>query len=169
MHSLQVLNSTEQYSTHLSNLVAILYERLRTSVAKIQKTEALRLKAELAQRKHFNPQPPQDHPEPSTSTKYDAECEVLLAAYSSDLDQVRSLQRRLAETSGVLDVLTSKVAEQHELSQNILATAEASTAAVDAATEQLKKAKNNQGSFRFYVTCWFIGSALSLLILDRIF
>jgi t-SNARE complex subunit (syntaxin) len=161
----------EQHASHLKTLVAILYERLHASLARIQKSENSRLQAELAQRKHFNQAPTsyESQKEEPSSAQYDPECELLLAAYSSDLDQVRALQRRLAETSGVLDILTAKVAEQHELSQSILATAEDSTAAVEAAAAQLKKASNNQSGFRFYVTCWFISSACLLLILDVIF
>ena len=164
-------SKSAQYSSHVNNLVAILNERLRSSLARVQKTEGLMLKAELAQRKHFSGQLQADASSSSDprTIKYDPECELLLAAYSSELDQVRSLQRRLADTSAVLDVLTAKVSEQHELSQSILVTAEESTSAIESATEQLTKAKDNQSAFRFYVTCWFVAASVFLIALDKFF
>jgi hypothetical protein len=178
------IQGADQRAQHMKQVVSMLFERLHDAVAKVQKSEATRLNAQLAQQKHFAPGAAameravdelrsfgaQQASQREASDSPEAqEAQALLAAYSSNLDEVVGLQRRLAETAAVLDVLAVKVAEQAETATSILATAEESTLSVDSAAEQLKKAKENSASWRFWLTMWFFGSGLVLLILDTLF
>lgn len=45
---------------------------------------------------------------------------------------------------------------------------EQSTSYVEGAQKHLERAIENRNSYRFYVVCWFLGSAIFLLVFDYI-
>lgn len=97
-----------------------------------------------------------------------AEEQVLKASFESDLDQINDTQTKIAEIAGMMSVFSTKVVEQHEQIEHVHGLAEESTDLVDRAGKHLDRAVENSNSYRFYVVCWFMGSAIALLILDFI-
>jgi len=97
-----------------------------------------------------------------------AEEQVLKALFESDLDQINETQTKISEIATMMSVFSTKVVEQHEQVDNIHGFAEESTDLVEQAGKHLDRAIDNSNSYRFYVVCWFVGSAIALLIFDFI-
>merc|ERR1712232_1516472 len=100
--------------------------------------------------------------------RLDQEQENLLVTFHSDLDRIAETQAKLEEVSSLVGLFGNKAMEQFEMAEEIRESAEQSTAVMEDATRHLTKAVENSNSYRFYVVCWFLGSAMSLLIFDFI-
>ena len=170
-------------------MILSLYDRLHSTVSVFQKAEGAKLSQQLARQKHFAPAPVAlsqaamhvgEHlrlsgPAPSgpaarsggtADSSDDLEVQMLLAAYSSDMDEIVALQRRLAETAGLLEALSVKVAEQAEQATSILDAAQSSREQIEGAEEQLKRAARTGSGWKFWVAVWFTTAATGLLLLD---
>ncbi|CAE8743203.1 unnamed protein product, partial [Polarella glacialis] len=97
-----------------------------------------------------------------------AEEQRLLSTFTTDLDKIQETQSKIEEVSAMVGLFATKVAEQTEQADQILDLAEESTAYIETAEKHLQKAVQNSNAYRFYVVCWFVGSASFLLVFDFI-
>eukprot|EP00928_Gymnodinium_smaydae_P081820 TRINITY_DN6526_c0_g3_i2.p1 TRINITY_DN6526_c0_g3~~TRINITY_DN6526_c0_g3_i2.p1 ORF type:complete len:287 (-),score=67.57 TRINITY_DN6526_c0_g3_i2:203-973(-) len=156
---------------HRRGAISALYEDLRELAASAQASQADELQREADVAGFFAPSaipaaarraaPPPPAPAhgadalscgglAATTAELQAEEQQLLTAFESDLDKIHETQ--------------AKIEEVEQISADI----QESTDHVENATKHLNRAVSNQSSYRFYVVCWFIGSACFLLVLDFI-
>merc|ERR1712083_908767 len=95
-----------------------------------------------------------------------AEGRQLMAGFENDLEEIQKTRNKLTEISTVMSVFATKIEEQHEMIEDINDNADSSIQYVESAAKHLNRAASNQTSYRFYVCCWFVGSALFLLVFD---
>lgn len=175
---------TQDLLAHRRGVVAALYEELRELASRVQASQVreLRHEAEVAgfftaaPRQAFVPKPPPrlEVPEgdgsaarvPASALR--AEEQHLLQAFQTDLDKIQETQQKIEEVSALVGMFATKVVEQQEQAEHIHAIAEESTAYIEKAEKHLHQAAKNSDSYRFYVVCWFVGSALFLLVYDYI-
>lgn len=98
----------------------------------------------------------------------DAEADHLLSTFTSGYDQINETKAKMEEVSGLVGLFATKLAEQQDQVEQIHDLAEESTSYVESAEKHLTRAVENSNAYRFYVVCWFVGSALILLIFDFI-
>jgi len=103
---------------------------------------------------------------PDDDGKLDAEARSILLTYMSDTEDIQATMRKAEEVTSMMNLFSQKVEQQHEQLESILKDAMESTRYVEEAEQHLKKAVDNKSSFRYLVVCWFVGSALFLLVLD---
>merc|ERR1712216_142717 len=96
-----------------------------------------------------------------------AEEQALLQMFDTDLDQIHTTQTKMEEVSSLVGLFATKVTEQQEQVDNIHDLAVDATNYVENAEKHLQKAVENSNSYRFWVVCWFVGSALFLLAYDQ--
>merc|ERR1712039_484012 len=92
----------------------------------------------------------------------------LLLTFESDVDKLQAVQAKIEEVASLVGLFSTKVTEQEEMVEHINTETEAATAHVEEAERQLKRAVSNSNSYRFYVVCWFLGSAMALLVFDYV-
>merc|ERR1712048_789955 len=93
-----------------------------------------------------------------------AEEQNLMTMYAgSDLDQIQDVRTKIDQVSSMMTFFATKVTEQQEMIENIHEDAVKATDYIQEGEKHLIKAKENRDSYRFYVVCWFIGSAFFLL------
>jgi len=92
----------------------------------------------------------------------------LLSVFQTEFDQSQETQTKVQEVSALLIKFGQQVDAQQEVIETIHADVDDSINYMDRAADELKKAKENQNAYRFYVMLWFIGSALFLLVFDFI-
>lgn len=116
------------------------------------------------------PPPPMDGNMPGllNPDQLQIEEQILLASFTTDLDKIQETRQKLEEVSVLVGLFSTKVVEQQEQVDNIYDLAEQSTAYIVTAEKHLHQAIKNSDSYRFYVVCWFVGSALFLLVFDFI-
>lgn len=96
----------------------------------------------------------------------DAERENMLTFFSNDMDQIQETQQKTQEVSALVTQFAMEVAKQQEIVENVTAMAEESIENVEKAEKHLQKAIKNSNSYRFWIVCWFVGSAIFLLVFD---
>mmetsp|Transcript_38690 Transcript_38690/g.120362 ORF Transcript_38690/g.120362 Transcript_38690/m.120362 type:complete len:157 (-) Transcript_38690:136-606(-) len=115
------------------------------------------------------PLPPQDGvrpPDAEESERLEAEALALLAAYETDLDKIEETQAKVGELANMVSFISTKVVEQQDQIETIQELAEESTEYVEMAGKHLDRAVDNRSSYRAWLVCWFVGSALFLLVYD---
>lgn len=185
--------SLDTMRAHRQAVVASLYEKLRELAAKVQSEQVNELQREQEVNSFFSSAPvrglqpskppaskrsqprgsgqepwAQDGPGLPSDDQLRAESQALLTNYKSDLDQIQGTQAKLEELSSLVGLFANKVAEQAPEIEMIYEDAQKATDHVERGEEYLKKAVTNQNGYRFYVCCWFVGSALTLLLIDFI-
>eukprot|EP00928_Gymnodinium_smaydae_P081819 TRINITY_DN6526_c0_g3_i1.p1 TRINITY_DN6526_c0_g3~~TRINITY_DN6526_c0_g3_i1.p1 ORF type:complete len:305 (-),score=71.65 TRINITY_DN6526_c0_g3_i1:203-1027(-) len=174
---------------HRRGAISALYEDLRELAASAQASQADELQREADVAGFFAPSaipaaarraaPPPPAPAhgadalscgglAATTAELQAEEQQLLTAFESDLDKIHETQAKIEEVANLVGLFANKVHEQEEQVEQISADIQESTDHVENATKHLNRAVSNQSSYRFYVVCWFIGSACFLLVLDFI-
>jgi len=177
----------EMTIAHCKLIVEILYTRLRDKLSIAQDRDMVELRRQMNMNEYFKPkgmgglvkwtQEVKLSTEvtkslrdqlSAASDELEKEAEILLATYQTDLDEIVSVRSRIAETSVLMSVLSSKAVEQMDLADSILTKANDSIEYVEKADSQLHKAIQNNSSYRFYVVMWFMTLSVILLILDFI-
>lgn len=181
---------------HRRSLLAALYEDLKEIASRVQATSmseqrraaevagyftAVPRSSSAALLKPPPPPPPtaiegsfrggtEDEPGSGTAVTehLHEEEQALLAAYETDLDKIVETQAKIGEVANLVSLVSTKVVEQQEQIDAIHELAEESTALVESAGKHLDRAVQNNNSYRFYVVCWFVGSAMALLAFDFI-
>lgn len=103
---------------------------------------------------------------PDDDGKLEAEARSILLTYMSDTEDIQTALRKAEEVTSIMNLFSQKVEQQHEQLESIFQDAKESTRHVEEAEQHLKKAVDNKSSFRYFVVCWFVGSAIFLLVLD---
>jgi hypothetical protein len=181
LHSLQV---DDQSRAHCESIVDILYLKLKAKLSEVQDRDMIELRRQMNMTEYFKPKgmagvvrwtsevKGAGAATSSTNippvTDLDREGEVLLATYQSDLDEIVTVRSRIAETSALMSLLSTKAIEQVEIADSILSLANDSVDFIDKADVQLKKAIEHDSSYRFYVVMWFMILSFLLLIFDFI-
>lgn len=175
-------------------VVSCLYEELKSLASKVQNSQVAEMQREAdasnffsspagtsstaaaaAAAKRLKPPPlseaarpllPEARSEGEAAERLREEEQRLLTAFESDLDRIQETQTKVEELAAIIGLFATKVVEQQEVIDNNLELAEESTAYVEKAEEHLRRAVTNSNSYRFYVVCWFVGSALALLLFD---
>lgn len=185
--------SLSSMQAHRQSVVASLYEDLRELASQVQSEQVNELQREQEVSSFFastpsrglkpSAPPPakrsqargsgeplwsQDSPDLPNDEQLRAESQALLTNYKSDLDQIQGTQAKLEELSSLVGLFANKVAEQAPEIEMIYEDAQKATESVEKGEEYLKKAVTNSNGYRFYVCCWFVGSALVLLFIDFI-
>jgi len=168
---------------HRRCVIRALYEELRQLTSTVQTEQVRDIQREHEVSSFFAPsltkvssalKPPVPEVDPSVwrtgghAADLEREQEHLLTTFHSDLDRIAETQAKLEEVSSLVGLFGNKAMEHLEMAEQIQETAEQSTAAIEDATRHLTKAVENSNSYRFYVVCWFVGSAVSLLLFDFI-
>lgn len=173
---------------HRRALVAALYEELRELAARLQAATAREQQREAEAAGFFTaaPQPTRAPRPPAapcvgsdggpgawpqevvSSERLRMEEQALLAEFETDLDKITETQAKIGEVAALVGLFSTKVMEQQEQADNIFELAEESTELVEKAGKHLDRAVENSNAYRFYVVCWFVGSALALLAFDFI-
>jgi t-SNARE complex subunit (syntaxin) len=168
---------SEQHGQHFEMMIEILYMKLRTRLQVIQEKNFKRIRHEVIVGEYFGPPSVLKREIESSvarrelsgsASSADMEAMELLSMYQTDVDQVVNVRRNLDELSSVLSVLSSRAIEQGELATSVLETAADSIMYIDNAENQLKRAIDNNSSFRLYIVLWFICLSMILIILDLI-
>ncbi|CAE7618070.1 SPR [Symbiodinium sp. CCMP2592] len=179
-------------------IVGALYEELRSLASEVRGAQVLELQRESEVASYFTATPstarrapkvkmpsvvekddfadllgqvgdgPSEPGRPAASAALQAEEQRLLATFTTDLDKIQETRTKIEEVSTMVGLFATKVAEQTEQTDEIYDLTEESTAYVESAQQHLERAIQNSNSYRFYVVCWFIGSALFLLVFDYI-
>ncbi|CAJ1336273.1 unnamed protein product [Effrenium voratum] len=168
---------------HRRGVVAALYEELRSLAAKVQGEQVSELQHEAEVAGYFMAAAPRRPVKPPPSAAMEdlrvpdtlggsealrAEEQRLLATFTTDLDKIQETRAKIEEVSTMVGFFATKVAEQTEQTDEILELTEESTGYVEAAEKNLQRAIQHSNSYRFYVVCWFLGSAMFLLVVDYI-
>lgn len=173
---------------HRQALVAGLYEELRVVASQVQSSQFNDMQREAEVASFFTASPltgeavPAIPAVPAVLSKQSVpECnhglaeealrneeQQLLTTFRSDLDHVQATQSKIEEVASLVGLFATKVVEQQEQLDDIHTHAEEATSHVERAEGHLKRAVENSNAYRFYVVCWFVGSALALLIIDFI-
>jgi len=172
---------TFQARAHCESIVDILYFRLKEKVSEIQTRDMLELRRQMNMTDYFklssmagvvkwtSEVKAADARSPvPLSADLDREGEVLLATYQTGLDEIVTVRSRIAETSALMSLLSSKAIEQVDIADSILTLANDAVEFVDKADAQLTKAIEHNSSYRFYVVMWFMILSFVLLIFDFI-
>lgn len=93
---------------------------------------------------------------------------ALLTTFESDLDKMQETQAKIEEIANLVGIFATKIEEQQEQVEHIHHEAEEATQYIEDAEKHLHRAVQNSTSYRFYVVCWFLGSASALLVFDFI-
>lgn len=158
-----------------SVIVSVLYENFRLKLMEVQSTDLEKLKREMVVKKYFtsnvspvlNEQVVERHVSP-VREDLEMEAAVMLTTYQSDTDQVMNVRRHLQETSTLLSMLSTRAIEQEEVVGSVLSTAEESIENIEKAEIHLKRAIQNNSSYRFYIVCWFFLLSTILILFDMI-
>jgi len=169
---------------HCKSIIDILYSKLRDTLSKIQQRDMVELRRQMNMSEYFKPkgvsgvvkwtQEVKLHASPvppsasNQSVELEKEAEILLATYQTNMDEIVSVRSRIAETSALMSILSSKAIEQLDLADSILTLANDSVEYIEKADLQLNKAIQHNSSYRFYVVMWFMTLSLILLFLDFI-
>ena len=76
---------------------------------------------------------------------------MLEAQLHNDLDEAQQMERKIVEISGLLDVFTEKVVDQHSTIEQIRDNAETTKVNVTKGNEQLVKAREYGSGFGFMI------------------
>merc|ERR1712232_1474016 len=109
-----------------------------------------------------------DAPAIAASAGLQDESRALLLTYESNLDKLQELNAKIVEIGGLVNLFATKIEEQEEMIETIHDDTEKAAEHIEDATKHLQRAVTNSNSYRFYVVCWFVGSALALLVFDYI-
>lgn len=177
---------------HRRGVIASLYEELHALAAKVQSEQVSELQREAEVASYFTvrskgSRPPKLRPplavpsldesntwssgssrDPAAAASLQAEEQRLLNTFTTDLDKIQETRAKIEEISAMVGLFATKVTEQMEQAEQIHEMAEQSTAYIETAEKHLNRAVQNSNAYRFYVVCWFVGSALFLLVFDYI-
>jgi len=163
---------------HRRAIVSALYEELREMASRVQSAQVNQIQHEAEVAGYFTAAPrgesvqlkppaaSESLPDLPFDDRLKAEEQSLLTAFQSDLDQIQVTRTKIEEVSSLVGLFATKVAEQQEQVDQIHDLADQSVHYVKQAEEHLQKATQNSTSYRFYVVCWFVGAALTLLLID---
>ncbi|CAK8988124.1 Syntaxin-18 [Durusdinium trenchii] len=175
--SLEVADASRDDLGHRRGVVAALYEELRTLAERVQREQVSQLEREAEVASFFTaPMAPSKAPmtvPPVVPAMEDLglpnlEEQRLLATFSTDLDKIQETRAKIEEVATMVGLFATKVAEQTEQTDECYQLTEQSTSYVEGAQKHLERAIENRNSYRFYVVCWFLGSAIFLLVFDYI-
>ena len=175
-----------EVSQHCRSIVEILYMKLRETLSRIQDRDLIELRRQINMTDYFKPkgmsgvvkwthevkggdrEGEKYQSSPSVVPELEKEAEILLATYQTNLDEIVTVRSRIAETSALMSMLSSKAVEQMNLADSILTVANDSIEYIEKADSQLHKAIAHNSSYRFYIVMWFMTLSFILLILDFI-
>ncbi|CAK9027376.1 unnamed protein product [Durusdinium trenchii] len=184
--SLEVADASRDDLGHRRGVVAALYEELRTLAERVQREQVSQLEREAEVASFFTaPMAPSKAPMTvppvvpamedlglpnleANKSSLRAEEQRLLATFSTDLDKIQETRAKIEEVATMVGLFATKVAEQTEQTDECYQLTEQSTSYVEGAQKHLERAIENRNSYRFYVVCWFLGSAIFLLVFDYI-
>merc|ERR1719387_217703 len=89
----------------------------------------------------------------------DAEVLNLVTMFSNDMDQIQEMQKKTQDVTALVTQFAMEVAKQQESIDDITNLAEESIEDVKKAEKHLQQAVKNSNSYRFWIVCWFTGSA----------
>ncbi|CAL1140822.1 unnamed protein product [Cladocopium goreaui] len=174
----EVVTESRDQVAHRRGVITSLYEELRSLAEKVQKEQVSQLQREAEVASFFTApiaaKPPvptfDDVPLPVETNKsaLRAEEQRLLTTFTTDLDKIQETRAKIEEVSSMVGLFATKVAEQTEQSDECYDLTQQSTSYVEGAQKHLERAIENSNSYRFYVVCWFLGSAMFLLVFDYI-
>lgn len=168
---------------HRKGAVGLLYECLMDLASKVQTSQVEELQRQAEVSNFFSMESSQSGPrrrklpaatwEPSNTPAVAApgledESRALLQSYESNLDKLQELNTKIVEIGRLMELLGTKVAGQESMIENIHEDTKEATGHIEDATKHLQRAVTNSNSYRFYVVCWFLGSAFALLVFDFI-
>lgn len=179
----QEMRQRGQLLEHRRALLWSLSEDMQSLVSSVQSAQVSELQheAEVAGYFHSSPSktlvaPPPVIEEPDLwrsdavggpgDDAVDAEVSSLLMMFSNDMDQIQETQKKTQEVSALVTQFAMEVANQQQMIENVTELAEESIEHIKQAEGHLQQAVKNSNSYRFYVVCWFTGSAIFLLIFD---
>ena len=168
---------------HYEIMIETMYMKMREKLCEIQKRDIFELKRQMNVDEYFKPKnmvgivgwKNMDRGDEKfvkpvivpSNGELESEAEILLATYQSS-SEIVTVRSRIAETSTLMSMLSSKAIEQVDLADSILSYANDSIAYIDKADDQLNRAIQHNSSYRFYVVMWFMTLSMILLILDFI-
>jgi hypothetical protein len=171
-----------QLVQHRKELLAGLFEDMQNFAKSVQSAQASELLHEREVASYFCASasstmaaPIPDEPDPwktgsgeqeGLPEDSDDEAQTLVAMFANDMDQIQETQRKTQEVSALVTQFSMEVSRQQESIDNITNLAEESIDDVKKAEKHLEKAIKNSNSYRFWIVCWFTGSAIFLLIFD---
>eukprot|EP00435_Cladocopium_sp_Y103_P029787 s1580_g7.t1 len=184
----EAVSESRDQVAHRRGVITSLYEEffaaswLRSLAEKVQKEQVSQLQREAEVASFFTApiaakpsKPPpvptfDDVPLPVETNKsaLRAEEQRLLTTFTTDLDKIQETRAKIEEVSSMVGLFATKVADQTEQSDECYDLTQQSTSYVEGAQKHLERAIQNSNSYRFYVVCWFLGSAMFLLVFDYI-
>jgi hypothetical protein len=169
---------------HRKGAVGLLYECLRDLASKVQSSQVEEMQRVAEVSSFFSVDAPADGPrrrKPDASAwqpsegqsaggapELEDESRQILLTYTSNLDKIQEMNAKIVEIGGLVNLFANKIEEQEEMITTVHDDTEKATEHIEDATKHLQRAVTNSNSYRFYVCCWFVGSALALLVFDYI-